>query len=55
MKKYGGKIYLLEECVTFRKTREEYGGLSNMASGYPIYIGKKKILTSEALYQAADS
>lgn len=52
MKKYGGKIYLLEECVTFRKTREEYGGLSNMASGYPIYIGKKKILTSEALYQA---
>ncbi len=38
-------------CV-FKKTKEKYGGLSNMASGYPLTIQKFTILTSEALYQA---
>lgn len=49
---YKKKIYVIDECVTFRKTNENFGGLSNMAGGYPIYIGGIKILTSEALYQA---
>jgi len=39
-------------CVVFCKTREEWGGLSNMASGYPLLVAGQKILSSEALYQA---
>jgi ribA/ribD-fused uncharacterized protein len=41
----------LNSCV-FRKTKEAFGGLSNMAAGYPLIINGTKILTSEALYQA---
>ena len=52
MSNYNKKIYLIKDCITFRRTHEEYGGLSNMAGGYPIYIEGVKILTSEALYQA---
>lgn len=52
MSNYNKKIYLIKDCITFRKTHEKYGGLSNMAGGYPIYIEGVKILTSEALYQA---
>ncbi|HGN6580301.1 NADAR family protein [Bacillus cereus] len=36
----------------FRKTKEEYGGLSNMAAGFPIELNGARILSSEALYQA---
>lgn len=36
----------------FRKTKEEYGGLSNMAAGFPIELNGVRILSSEALYQA---
>jgi len=43
--------YQKESCVTFRKTKELYGGLSNMCSGYPIIIGEQGFLTSEHLYQ----
>src|SRR5262245_14835034 len=45
-----GKIW--EDCVVFRKTKDAFGGLSNMASGYPLRVNSHKILTSEALYQA---
>jgi N-glycosidase YbiA len=44
--------YKRGEVITFNKTKEEFGGLSNMASGYPIFINGIKILSSEALYQA---
>lgn len=44
--------YSREGSVVFRKTREEWGGLSNMASGYPILIGEVVVPSSEALYQA---
>jgi len=40
------------ESVVFRKTREQWGGLSNMAAGYPITLGTIEFKTSEALYQA---
>lgn len=46
------KRYNISECITFWKTTEEYGGLSNMAGGYIIYLFDSKILTVEALYQA---
>ena len=45
-------VYHREECITFLKTNESFGGLSNMASGYPLLINNIRILTSEALYQA---
>lgn len=45
--------YIRADVVTFRKTRDPHGALSNMASGHPITIGDKTWRTSEALYQAA--
>jgi type I restriction enzyme S subunit len=44
--------YVRSECAVFRKTNELFGGLSNMAGGYPIVINGVKLRTSEALYQA---
>ncbi|MFS0558192.1 NADAR family protein [Brevibacillus sp. 179-C9.3 HS] len=44
--------YQRTHSIVFRKTKEEYGGLSNMAAGYILQIGNVKILTSEAIYQA---
>ena len=44
--------YHPEESVAFRRTKERFGGLSNMASGFPIYVSGVRIKTSEALYQA---
>lgn len=40
------------ESVVFRKTTEKWGGLSNMARGYPIFVNGIKIQSSETLYQA---
>ncbi len=45
-------LYRPEECVTFCKTKETFGGLSNMAGGYPIQMGNLKVRTNEHLYQA---
>lgn len=50
--KQGIKTYYADECCVFRKTKEAYGGLSNMASGFPLVVNGVHILTSEALYQA---
>lgn len=38
--------------VVFLKTRERFGGLSNMAPGFPLMVNDIRIRTSEALYQA---
>jgi ribA/ribD-fused uncharacterized protein len=46
------RTYNRLECITFRKTAEKFGGLSNMAGGYLLNVNGVKILTSEALYQA---
>jgi len=46
------RIYTRTESVVFLKTGEPWGGLSNMAGGYPIRVNGIRILTSEALYQA---
>lgn len=51
-KKHEHKVYNANECCVFRKTKELYGGLSNMASGYPLKVNGVHILTSEAIYQA---
>lgn len=46
------RTYNVEDCISFRKTAEGFGGLSNMAPGYKIQISNVEFLTSEALYQA---
>ncbi|MEP0861182.1 MAG: NADAR family protein [Ignavibacterium sp.] len=51
-KKHEHKVYYANECCVFGKTKELYGGLSNMASGFPLKVNGIHILTSEALYQA---
>lgn len=51
-RKHEHKIYNANECCVFRKTKELYGGLSNMASGFPLKVNGVHILTSEAIYQA---
>lgn len=52
MRQYQERLYHSQEIASFRKTNEKYGGLSNMAAGYPLVINNIHILTSEALYQA---
>ncbi|WP_082515544.1 NADAR family protein [Sphingomonas sp. Leaf412] len=44
--------YRREDVVAFRRTGETFGGLSNMAPGYPVMIGDRRVATVEALYQA---
>lgn len=46
------KIYSRETSIVFKKTKEPFGTMSNMAPGFPLLINGVKILTSEALYQA---
>ena len=44
--------YDKSNTIAFRKTTEPFGGLSNMASGYPIEWKFITVKSSEALYQA---
>ena len=44
--------YNRESSVVFFKTKEQFGGLSNMAGGYPLQVNGIDIRSSEALYQA---
>ena len=46
------RTYSRKDSVVFLKTDAPFGGLSNMAGGYPIHVNGVRILTSEALYQA---
>lgn len=46
------RTYVRGDAVVFYKTKEDFGGLSNMAAGYPLQINGVRILTTEALYQA---
>lgn len=46
------RTYDRQRSVVFRKTNERFGGLSNMAPGFPLYVNGIEIRTSEALYQA---
>jgi len=46
------RTYMRSQSAVFSKTKEGFGGLSNMAAGFPIRVNNVRILTSEALYQA---
>jgi len=44
--------YVREHVIIFKRTKEIYGGLSNMAIGFEIKIDNIVVKSSEALYQA---
>lgn len=46
------RIYTVSDSIVFSKTNEKFGGLSNMAPGYPLYINENIVANSEMLYQA---
>ena len=46
------RTYDTVESVVFLKTKARFGGLSNMAAGFPSRVNGIYIRTSEALYQA---
>ncbi|WP_052600210.1 NADAR family protein [Aureispira sp. CCB-QB1] len=46
------RTYEINESCIFKKNKDKWGGLSNMATGFPITINSIKIKSSEALYQA---
>jgi type I restriction enzyme S subunit len=46
------RTYNRHQSVVFWKTDEPFGGLSNMAGGFPLKVNGIPIRTSEALYQA---
>ena len=46
------RTYDRSSSVVFLKTKEAFGGLSNMAGGFPLLVSGVRIRTSEALYQA---
>jgi ribA/ribD-fused uncharacterized protein len=45
------RAFVRAESVTFKKTDEPFGGLSNMCGGYPVFVNQSRILTTEHLYQ----
>jgi len=46
------RTYDRASSVVFLKTDAPFGGLSNMAGGFPLRVNEIRIRTSEALYQA---
>ncbi len=46
------RVYSRTDIVSFRRTKERFGGLSNMAPGFPLVVNGVTIRTTEALYQA---
>jgi ribA/ribD-fused uncharacterized protein len=45
------QLFIADECCVFKNTKEVYGGLSNMAGGFPVVVNGLEIRTSEALFQ----
>ena len=41
-----------DSLAPFRKTREQWGGFSNMAGGFPVTVNGMTFQSSEGLYQA---
>lgn len=46
------RSYQRGEVVLVYKTKDDFGGLSNMAGGFPLVVNGIRIPTTEALYQA---
>lgn len=50
--KISERTYNSSDVISFKSTKEEFGGLSNMASGYSLRVNDIIIPSAEALYQA---
>jgi ribA/ribD-fused uncharacterized protein len=50
--KVSERTYNPQEVITFSNTKGRFGGLSNMAPNYPLFVNEINIPTTEALYQA---
>ena len=50
--KINERTYLKKEVIAFSKTTGEFGGLSNMAAGYSLFVNEINIANTEILYQA---
>ncbi len=46
------RVYDINEVITFSNTKGKFGGLSNMAPGYSLFVNEIIIPNSECLYQA---
>ncbi len=46
------QVYITAECASFLKSKEGFGGLSNMAGGFGLRVQGHPVKSSEALYQA---
>lgn len=46
------RTYSRADAVVVFRTRDAFGELSNMASGFPLRVNRTRILSTEALYQA---
>lgn len=44
--------YAKADVISFAKTNAKFGGLSNMAPKYPLFVNEVMIHSSECLYQA---
>lgn len=52
MKQHEKRQYDIRNAAAFKKTTEKWGGLSNMAAGFPVVVNDVAIKSVEALYQA---
>lgn len=46
------RVYDPDKSAVFCKTKDKFGGNSNMAGGFPLVVNDVEIRTSEALFQA---
>ncbi|THF51738.1 NADAR family protein [Flavobacterium supellecticarium] len=46
------RTYNVNEVIAFSKTSGKFGGLSNMAPGYSLFVNETNIANTEILYQA---
>jgi ribA/ribD-fused uncharacterized protein len=46
------RTYVRSDVIVVYRTKDAFGGLSNMASGFPLHVNGVRIPTTEALYQA---
>lgn len=49
---YEFRQYDIRQVVAFKRTKEKWGELSNMAGGFPVVVNAIQIKSVEALYQA---
>lgn len=52
MKSHQMKQYDIRNVVSFKKTTEKWGELSNMCAGFPVVVNDIPVKSVEALYQA---